>query len=93
VSSTQKQNGILIGLGLIKLVFIFVGSKFFDKKGRRPLLFTSLGGMAAALLLVSIAFFVDDNASATITVTALAVYLAFFSVGMGPGAWLVRLVE
>jgi len=89
VNSPEKQSGILIGLGLVKLVFIFVGGKFFDRSGRRPLLFASLAGMALSLLAISIAFFVNDNVTAGFTVTGLAFYLAFFSIGMGPGAWLI----
>lgn len=84
VESTRRQNGILMGLGIVKLAFIFVGGKFFDTTGRRPLLFTSLGGMAVSLLAISITFFVNSDSTA-FTVTFLAFYLAFFSVGMGPG--------
>lgn len=80
---------VLIFLGFLKLAFIIVGGKLFDRKGRRPLFFASLAGMAVALLLVSIAFFVDSNASAGFVVFGLAIYLSFFSIGMGPGAWLI----
>lgn len=48
-------------------------------------------GMAASLLLLSIIYFVseNDNVDTTLLVIVLAVYLAFFSFGMGPGAWLI----
>lgn len=48
-------------------------------------------GMAASLLLLSIIYFVseNDNVDTTLLVIVLAVYLAFFSIGMGPGAWLI----
>ena len=76
-------------LGLIKLVFIVVGGKLFDRTGRRPLFFVSLLGMTVALLVVSFAFFFHPNLSGGFTVFGLGVYVAFFSIGMGPGAWLV----
>jgi MFS family permease len=89
IDSETKQNVILIFLGLIKLCFIIVGGKLFDRKGRRPLFFFSLLGMAASLAVISIAFFVNDRVSAGFIATGLGFYLAFFSTGMGPGAWLI----
>jgi sugar porter (SP) family MFS transporter len=89
IKSETKQSLILIFLGILKLIFIVVGGKLFDKKGRRPLFLISLGGMAGALLMVSLAFFVKSDASTGFTVFGLALYLSFFSVGMGPGAWLI----
>lgn len=86
---TTRQDGILVVLGLIKLVFIVVGGKLFDRTGRRPLFFVSLLGMTVALLVVSFAFFFHPNLSGGFTVFGLGVYVAFFSIGMGPGAWLV----
>lgn len=81
---------LLMLLGLIKLSFVFVGGKTFDKHGRRVGLSASLLGMASALLLVSAAFTLQDGRAATIFVfVGMAIYLSFFSCGMGPGAWLI----
>ena len=44
VESEKGRLGILTMLGLLKLSFIVVGGKLFDRQGRRPLLFTSLAG-------------------------------------------------
>jgi len=44
--------------------------------------------MAISLLLISMGF-VGNAHSAGFAVTRLTSYLAFFSVGMGPGAWLI----
>jgi MFS family permease len=87
IESDKKQSIFLIFLGILKLIFIVVGGKLFDKKGRKPLLLVSLGGMACALLMLSVAFFI--NLSSGFTVFGLALYLSFFSIGMGPGAWLI----
>eukprot|EP00541_Cyclophora_tenuis_P018299 CAMPEP_0116549854 /NCGR_PEP_ID=MMETSP0397-20121206/5107_1 /TAXON_ID=216820 /ORGANISM="Cyclophora tenuis, Strain ECT3854" /LENGTH=125 /DNA_ID=CAMNT_0004074629 /DNA_START=79 /DNA_END=453 /DNA_ORIENTATION=- len=38
------QSWVLVLLGVIKLIFIVVGGKLFDRRGRRPLFFVSLAG-------------------------------------------------
>lgn len=89
IQSSLVLNGILLGLGIIKMAFVVVGGKLFDRTGRRPLLFTSLLGMAGALLAISVGFYLSDYPSSGLLIPALAVYLASFSIGMGPGAWLI----
>eukprot|EP00538_Stauroneis_constricta_P013176 CAMPEP_0119551002 /NCGR_PEP_ID=MMETSP1352-20130426/4407_1 /TAXON_ID=265584 /ORGANISM="Stauroneis constricta, Strain CCMP1120" /LENGTH=568 /DNA_ID=CAMNT_0007597005 /DNA_START=199 /DNA_END=1905 /DNA_ORIENTATION=- len=90
VESTKQRLEILILLGVIKLLFIFVGGKLFDVRGRRPLLLASLGGMFLAFVIVGSAFVGGIGPSeAKIAIGGLAMYLAFFSIGMGPGAWLI----
>jgi MFS family permease len=90
IDNVKKQNVILIGLGIVKLFFVLVGGRLFDKKGRKPLFLASLAGMAIALLIVAIAQFAGEGkVSSGFTIAGLALYLAFFSIGMGPGAWLV----
>jgi MFS family permease len=89
IESREGQSLVLILLGGLKLIFIVVGGKCFDIVGRRFLLFLSLAGMTASLLLISLAFLIDNSLSTKAIVTGLALYLSFFSVGMGPGAWLI----
>ena len=80
----------LIVLGTVKLAFVFVGAHLFDTRGRRPLLFASLTGCAASLLVVSLTFLGQETpVSQTLTIVGLASYLAFFSIGIGPGNWVV----
>mmetsp|Transcript_15794 Transcript_15794/g.28673 ORF Transcript_15794/g.28673 Transcript_15794/m.28673 type:complete len:618 (-) Transcript_15794:130-1983(-) len=88
IKSRTAQTWILIVLGLIKLAAIVLAGHLFDRKGRRPLFFVSLLGMSVSLLLVSFAFIGNAN-SEGFAVFGLALYLAFFSIGMGPGAWLI----
>mmetsp|Transcript_14627 Transcript_14627/g.33837 ORF Transcript_14627/g.33837 Transcript_14627/m.33837 type:complete len:576 (-) Transcript_14627:261-1988(-) len=83
-----RQTWIVVILGLIKLVFIIVGGMLFDRRGRRPLFFVSLVGMSAALLMLSINFF-SGSTNSSFSIFALGAYLALFSVGIGPGAWLI----
>jgi MFS family permease len=89
VTSEKGQITALIVLGTVKLVFVFVGARLIDSWGRRPLLFISLIGMAVSLLVVSMTFMYDSEMSKSLTVIALAFYLAFFSSGLGPGNWVV----
>ena len=122
VSGQTQQTLILIFLGIIKLAFIVLGGKLFDRKGRRPLFFLSLTGeccnnksvigayrhvmmngssltttqlsitrptgMFVALMLVAFNF-LGKSSNSGFAVFALALYLAMFSLGIGPGAWLI----
>lgn len=88
IKSRPAQTTILIVLGIIKLVVIVLAGHLFDRRGRRPLFFVSLLGMSVSLMLVSFAFVGNAN-SEGFAVFGLALYLAFFSIGMGPGAWLI----
>ena len=90
IKSKLGQELALIALGTVKLVFVFIGARYFDHAGRRPMLFLSLGGMALSLMVVSFTF--SKHTSSTndvVTVSALEAYLAFFSIGLGPGNWVV----
>eukprot|EP00977_Amphora_coffeiformis_P018379 scaffold6438_cov181-Amphora_coffeaeformis.AAC.6 len=98
IESKEAQSLVLILMGMIKLLFVFVGGKTFDGAGRRVGLTISLGGMGISLLVVSIAYFIMDedvqedlpSTKATIGVlVGICFYLSFFSIGMGPGAWLI----
>lgn len=89
IESKEEQSVVLILLGLVKLGFVFVGGKTFDQAGRRVGLSISLLGMAAALMMVSCSYLMDSTASTALVLTGLTGYLAFFSIGMGPGAWLI----
>lgn len=88
IHDRSLQMGILILLGSVKLIFIYIGGRLFDRRGRRPLFFISLCGMATALMLLSVNFFGNSNSS-ILSIFGLAFYLAFFSLGMGPGSWLI----
>jgi len=89
VESEKGRLGILILLGVLKLMFILVGGKLFDRRGRKPLFYASLLGMAVALFLISLTFSDDRDRGSGFVVFGLALYLSFFSIGMGPGAWLI----
>ena len=89
ISNDKEQLGLLVGLGVLKLAFIFVGSRLFDKRGRKPLFYVSLTGMMIALILVSLTFLDSTHMGSGWVIGGLALYLSAFSVAMGPGAWLI----
>lgn len=45
--------------------------------------------MCGALILTSVSFLGDKQRSSAFAIVGLSLYLSFFSVGMGPGAWLI----
>jgi MFS family permease len=50
IKSEKAQLGVLMLLGVLKLLFVVVGSKLLDRSGRRPLFFVSLVGEYFSLL-------------------------------------------
>jgi Sugar (and other) transporter len=88
IDSLPAQLGILISISFVKLIFIMIGGRQFDSRGRRPILFVSLCGMTASLILLSINFFGSTN-SVLITIIGLSTYLSLYSLGVGPGSWLI----
>jgi len=103
VKSRDEQFGYLLAVGVCKVAVIVLAGKLFDnpKVGRRPLLIASNFGIAVALLLLAANFLAhnsggggdddgdDASVSAGLSVLALLLYVSFFSLGMGPGAWLL----
>ena len=81
---------MLLGLGLLKVVVIVLAGRLFDhpKVGRRPLLLASNAGIALALVILAINFSMGEP-SVGWAVLALALFVCFFSLGMGPGCWLI----
>jgi sugar porter (SP) family MFS transporter len=79
------------GIGVINVVFTIVGSWFVDRAGRRPLLLTSLTGMAISLALLAISFQLPQLASSlgVAVVLILMLYVASFAIGLGPVFWLL----
>ncbi|XP_028785529.1 plastidic glucose transporter 4-like [Neltuma alba] len=63
-----------------------VASSLMDKQGRKSLLMTSFGGMAASMLLLSVSFTWNVLApySGTLAVLGTVLYVLSFSLGAGP---------
>lgn len=83
-----------IAVGVSKTLFILVATFLVDRVGRRVLLLTSCGGLTASLVGLAAGLTVIDRNGDRKTTWAVAVCVAtslssvaFFSIGMGPIAW------
>jgi len=88
IESRITQMWILLGLGLVKLGVIFIAGRLLDRTGRRPLVFVSLLGCAVSFFIVAMSF-IGAVPSEVGAIVGLALYLAFFSIGMGPATWTI----
>ncbi|KAL8459894.1 hypothetical protein ACS0TY_031703 [Phlomoides rotata] len=83
-----------IAVGVSKTLFILVATFLVDRVGRRVLLLTSCGGLAVSMFGLAAGLTVIDHyenrkmtwAVAVCVATSLSC-VAFFSIGMGPIAW------
>lgn len=83
-----------IAIGASKTVFILVATFLVDRVGRRVLLLTSCGGMIASLLGLAVGLTIIDHYKDQTIIWAVVLCIittllcvAFFSIGMGPIAW------
>ncbi|KAB1214589.1 putative polyol transporter 6 [Morella rubra] len=82
-----------VGVGLTKTLFIFVATFLLDKVGRRMLLLVGTIGMVVALLVLGSALTVAEHSkeklmwALVLSICAVYTFVAFFSMGMGPIAW------
>lgn len=71
-----------------------LGIYLIEHSGRRKLALTSLAGVFVSLVLLSLAFIFESSSSSGIygwlAILGLALYIAFFSPGMGPVPWTVN---
>mmetsp|Transcript_2381 Transcript_2381/g.3522 ORF Transcript_2381/g.3522 Transcript_2381/m.3522 type:complete len:532 (+) Transcript_2381:167-1762(+) len=88
IESRITQMWILLGLGLVKLGVILIAGRLLDRTGRRPLVFVSLLGCAVSFFIVAMSF-IGALPSEVGAIVGLALYLAFFSIGMGPATWTI----
>lgn len=65
-----------------------VGIYLIDRMGRRPLALMSLSGVFVSLIILAISFFL--HSTGVLAVVGLALYIVFFSPGMGPVPWTVN---
>jgi MFS family permease len=88
LAGVQGRSGTLLMTMLmmaVKTACIVVASFGVDRLGRRPLLVVSNAGMAIALLITAAGFHFEVQA---LSIGGIFVFLAVFSLGMGPCCWL-----
>ncbi|XP_021730987.1 sugar transporter ERD6-like 7 [Chenopodium quinoa] len=79
---------------LLQVVIPSVGATLIDKAGRKPLLLVSATGSALGCFLTAVSFYLKVHQEYTkeggiLAATCILVYIAFYSVGMGPIPWVV----
>ncbi|CAK8562236.1 unnamed protein product [Lathyrus sativus] len=94
----SSSNVATVGLGAIQVIATGIATWLVDKSGRRLLLIISSSLMTASLLVVSIAFYLEEVVSkdshyfsilGIISVVGLVVMVIGFSLGLGPIPWLI----
>ncbi|CAN6313718.1 unnamed protein product [Urochloa humidicola] len=95
LQSDSNSLGATMAVGACKTLFILVATFFLDRVGRRPLLLTSAGSMVVSLVTLASALRAIDRLPAGqpagplggVSIAAVLAFVASFSVGMGPIAW------
>ncbi|XP_022889518.1 polyol transporter 5-like isoform X2 [Olea europaea var. sylvestris] len=94
IKNDDEKLLVTIAVGVSKTIFILVTTFLVDKIGRRVLLLSSCGGMIISLLGLAIGLTVIDQSNNQKVTWAIALCVlmtlscvAFFSMGMGPIAW------
>lgn len=75
-------------IGAVNLIFTIIAVLTIDKIGRKPLLMIASAGMGTSLAILAYLFSNPQMAGSKILIFIVC-YVAFFSVGIGPGVWVV----
>jgi MFS transporter, SP family, galactose:H+ symporter len=88
---TSAPSAILatIGIGVINVIVTLAALVIIDRVGRKPLLITSLIGMAISLFILGISFFEKKQDLGLVSMVSLMAYVSFFAIGLGPVTWLI----
>lgn len=86
---TSSAIGHSVIIGLVMLGFTVVAMFLADRAGRRPLLLISSAGMALGLFALGAAYSAGGEANPMSLLLWVLVYVAAFSIGLGPLVWTV----
>ncbi len=91
---TSNQNAIFATLlvAITNVLATIIALVLVDRVGRKPLLYTGVGGMTASLFLLAYSFHNPAAFGAppgTIATICLMVYITCFAFSMGPIAWIL----
>src|SRR5713226_6845621 len=86
--STNVALAANVIIGLANLLFTIVAMIYLDRWGRRAILMIASGGMGVALTVLVIGLNIH-GAPVGLILGSILVYVSFFSLGMGPGPWLI----
>ena len=87
---TKAGDSLLqsVAIGIVNLVFTFIGFLLIDKAGRRKLLMFGSMGMAVCLGVASYIFFAFDLGGIPLLISILF-YIAFFGMSTGAVIWVL----
>jgi len=77
-----------VTIGLVNVVFTFVAIFTIDKWGRRPLLFTGIGGAILALFVIGALFALGITSGPWILIFIIT-FISCFAFSFGPVCWVV----
>ena len=77
-----------VTIGIINVVFTFVAIFTIDRWGRKPLLFTGVGGAVVSLIIIGALFALGVTSGPWILIFILA-FIACFAFSFGPVCWVV----
>ncbi|VFQ65822.1 unnamed protein product [Cuscuta campestris] len=88
IKSDHNKLLCTVAVGSIKTLFILIATFTLDRFGRRKLLLTSIGGMAASMVFLAIGL-TDHKVTwaLVLSITMVLSYVSFFSMGMWPITW------
>ncbi|XP_022989386.1 polyol transporter 5-like [Cucurbita maxima] len=94
IKSDREKLLATVAVGFTKTIFILVATFLLDRVGRRPLLLSSVAGKMISLLLLGMGLtIIQHHAHVKLTwavglcIATVLSDMAFFSIGMGPIAW------
>lgn len=82
---TEESLFNSIAIGIINLIFTFVGLYFIDRIGRKKLLIVGSVGYIISLAMISFSFYA--NLGSTLLLTSMLVFIASHAVGQGVVIW------
>ena len=74
-----------IAIGIVNLVFTFIGIRLLDKLGRRQLIIIGSIGYIISLIMVGLCFQMDLGS--TLTITFICTFVASHAIGQGAVIW------
>ncbi|GAB0118617.1 sugar porter family MFS transporter [Acidisoma sp. 7E03] len=92
IASTTSAILATAGVGLVNFLFTVLAARMLDSTGRRKMLLVGQAGMFGALLAIGICFAIGLGGGqivAWLIIAFIAVYVAFFAIGLGPVFWLM----
>eukprot|EP00930_Biecheleria_cincta_P099113 TRINITY_DN9075_c0_g1_i1.p1 TRINITY_DN9075_c0_g1~~TRINITY_DN9075_c0_g1_i1.p1 ORF type:complete len:509 (+),score=63.34 TRINITY_DN9075_c0_g1_i1:310-1836(+) len=86
--SPTVANWHTVVITAVKFIVVLPTGMLMDRCGRRLMMICSFFGMAITLIILALSFWFEYT-PAWIVLSSLISYMAFFSVGAGPGTWLL----